>query len=84
MQQHYLKSSYREKLIEHLFIGELLKLSWASGSCNLPISKPEVDNQEYDLIAEKERCSELLRILKSLILIVGIPDLELHGKRRSI
>lgn len=53
MEQHYLKSSYREKLIEHLFIGELLKLSWASGACSLEISKPEVDNQGYDLIAEE-------------------------------
>lgn len=53
MEQHYLKSSYREKLIEHLFIGELLKLSWANGACSLEISKPEVDNQGYDLIAEE-------------------------------
>ncbi len=52
MEQHYLKSSYREKLIEHLFIGELLKLSWACSACSIEISKPEVDNQGYDLIAE--------------------------------
>ena len=53
MEQHYLKSSYREKLIEHLFVGELIKLSWLNGSCSLEISKPEVDNQGYDLIAEE-------------------------------
>ena len=52
MEQHYLKSSFREKLIEHLFIGELLKLSWLEGGCSLEIAKPEVDNQGYDLIAE--------------------------------
>jgi len=52
MKQHYLKSSFREKLIEHLFVGELLKHSWRSGVCSLEISKPEVDNQGYDLIAE--------------------------------
>lgn len=54
MEQHYLKSSFREKLIEHLFVGELLKLSWSDGSCSLEIAKPEVDNQGYDLIAEED------------------------------
>lgn len=52
MEQHYLKSSFREKLIEHLFVGELLKLSWLEGGCSLEIAKPEVDNRGYDLIVE--------------------------------
>ncbi len=52
MNQHFTKSSYREKLIEHLFVGELLKLSWLNDSCSLEVAKPEVDNQGYDLIAE--------------------------------
>lgn len=52
MSQHNLHSSYREKLIEHLFIGELLKLSWQQHSCELEIAQPEVDNSGYDLIAE--------------------------------
>lgn len=53
MEKHYLKSSFREKLIEHLFIGELLKLSW-NDDCSLEIAKPEVDSQGYDLIAEQK------------------------------
>lgn len=52
MNQHVENSSYRERLLEHLFIGELLKLSWTSGDCALEISKPEVDRSGYDLIAE--------------------------------
>ena len=52
MSEHSINSSYREKLIEHLFIGELLKISWADGSCPLEIGKPEVDNAGYDIIAE--------------------------------
>ncbi len=50
--KHTEKSSFREKLIEHLFIGELLKLSWKKENCEIEISKPEVDNSGYDLIAE--------------------------------
>jgi hypothetical protein len=53
MDKHFLKSSFREKLIEHLFIGELLKLSWLEGSCSLEVAKPEVDNQGYDIILEE-------------------------------
>lgn len=52
MKQHYLNSSFREKLIEHSLISELLKMSWKSGSCSIEVSKPEVDNQGYDLIME--------------------------------
>lgn len=52
MNKHTEQSSYREKLIEHLFIGELLKLSWLKDGCQLEVSKPEVDNSGYDVIAE--------------------------------
>ena len=52
MDQHTDNSSFREKLIEHLFVGELLKLSWQNGDCSLRVAKPEVDNSGYDLIIE--------------------------------
>ena len=52
MKEHYLQSSFREKLIEHLFIGELLKISWSRAEYSLEISKPEVDASGYDIIAE--------------------------------
>ena len=50
--KHSLHSAFREKLIEHLLIGELLKWSWQRGDCSIEISKPEVDRAGYDLIAE--------------------------------
>jgi hypothetical protein len=50
--QHSENSAYREKLIEHLFVGELLKLSWLHHGCSLEVAKPEVDRSGYDLIAE--------------------------------
>jgi hypothetical protein len=52
VEEHYLKSSFREKLIEHLFIGDLLNLSWTKGDCSIEISRPEVDASGYDIIAE--------------------------------
>ncbi len=53
MDQHFLHSSFREKLIEHVFIGELLKLSWLRGECSLEVAKPEVDSRGYDVIIER-------------------------------
>lgn len=53
MDQHFLNSSFREKLIEHLLIGELLKISWAKRDCSLEVAKPGVDNLGYDIIAEE-------------------------------
>ena len=47
-----IQSAFREKLIEHLLVGELLKRSWQTGDCSIEISRPEVDRSGYDLIAE--------------------------------
>jgi hypothetical protein len=55
MSKHSEHSSYREKLIEHLFIAELLKLSWQKGDCQLEVAKPEIDYSGYDLIIEANR-----------------------------
>ena len=52
MSKHSEYSSFREKLIEHLFVGELLKLSWQRGNCTLTIASLEVDNSGCDVIAE--------------------------------
>ncbi|WP_252274007.1 hypothetical protein [Pseudomonas subflava] len=52
MEEHSIHSSYREKLIEHLLIAELLKCSWQLKDYSLEVSKPEVDRSGYDLIAE--------------------------------
>ena len=56
--RHFRDSSFREKLIEHLFVGELLKYSWKNGTSSLEISRPEVDRAGYDLVAEH---GEILR-----------------------
>jgi hypothetical protein len=64
---HTGNSSYREKLIEHLFIAELLKLSWLHRGCSLEIAKPEVDSAGYDLIAEARGCIRHIQLKTTLI-----------------
>lgn len=47
-------SIIREKLIEHLFIADILKHAWLTkGYDSYEISRPEVDFGGYDLIIEK-------------------------------
>jgi hypothetical protein len=67
MSQHTEHSSYREKLIEHLFVGELLKLSWQHHACALEVAKPEVDNSGYDLIAEVDGRIRHIQLKTSII-----------------
>jgi len=55
MSKHTEHSSFREALIEHLFVGGLLRISWLQGDCSLEIAKPEVDNSGYDIIAETNK-----------------------------
>jgi hypothetical protein len=47
---HSEHSSYREKLLEHLFIGEVLRHLWRRGITNIESLRPEVDSGGYDLV----------------------------------
>ena len=67
MNKHSEHSSYREKMIEHLFIGELLKISWQEGSCDLEIARAEVDNSGHDIIAEKGKIIRHIQLKSSYI-----------------
>ena len=49
---HSLHSSYREMLLEHLFVGEVMRHLWVSGGKRLEILKPQVDDAGYDLVFE--------------------------------
>ncbi len=52
---HSLHSSYREVLLEHLFIGEIMRHAWTSGLGRLDVLKPQVDDGGYDLVLELAR-----------------------------
>lgn len=50
--QHTLTSSYREMLIEHLFVGEIMRRLWLRGITQFEVLKPQVDDSGYDLVLE--------------------------------
>ncbi len=49
---HFQRSSFREAVLEHLFVGELLKVLWQRGVVDAEILRPQVDNAGYDLAVE--------------------------------
>jgi len=49
---HSTESSLREKIIEHLFIGGLLRCLWRKGVRDIEILRSEVDRSGYDLVLE--------------------------------
>lgn len=82
MDQHFLNSSFREKLIEHLLIGELLKISWNHGQCALEVAKPEVDSQGYDIIAENNGVIRHIQ-LKAAKIGATTPSQKIHTSLAS-
>jgi hypothetical protein len=50
--QDTLYSSYREILIEHLFVGEIMRRLWIRGIAQFEVLKPQVDDSGYDLVLE--------------------------------
>ena len=55
---HWLDSSLREKVLEHLFVGELLRFLWCRGRRDIEVLRAEVDRGGYDLAVE---CNGVLR-----------------------
>jgi hypothetical protein len=83
IESHNHESSGREKLLEHLFVGELLKHLWRKGMRNVEVLRSEVDSGGYDLVLE---CDGILRHIQlkashqdSSTANVGI-NLHLAGK----
>ena len=60
--KHTQHSSFREKMIEHLFVGELLKISWEIGKCDLEVAKPDVDNSGYDVLMDSNQIIRHLQL----------------------
>jgi len=49
---HQHQSVYREQLLEHLLIGQLLRHAWLHDDAALEVAKPEIDRAGYDIVLE--------------------------------
>jgi hypothetical protein len=50
--EHSLHSSQREAVLEHLFVGEVMRTLWLRGIHDFEGLKPQVDDSGYDLVLE--------------------------------
>lgn len=51
-EDHSLNSSFREKTIEHIFVGECLRRLWTLGIRDAEVLRADVDAAGYDLVME--------------------------------
>ena len=54
----YLQSSFREKLLEHVFVSETLQESWLGHGQTMEVLQSEVDAAGYGLLLE---CGRIVR-----------------------
>ena len=52
---HSTHSSGREKVLEHIFLGELLRALWRMGVHDVQVLRPEVDRNGYEFTLGHER-----------------------------
>ena len=52
-QGHSRRSSYRERLLEHMFIGQIMRHSWLEDGPGVDVLKPQVDDGGYDVVFER-------------------------------
>ncbi len=52
------RSSLRESIIEHLFVGEILRKLWLRNVTQVEVLKPQVDDAGYDLVID---CNSSIR-----------------------
>lgn len=68
----YRSSSLRESLVQHAFLGELLRELWHRGVADAEVLVPEVDAAGYDVVVE---CRRIVRHIQLKSMLVG-------GKRK--
>lgn len=71
------QSVYREQLLEHLLIGDLLKYSWLQAGATLEVSQPSIDRSGHDVVLEANGVTRHLQ-LKSSSHVATTPAQKVH------
>jgi hypothetical protein len=61
------ESTFRERAIEHLFMGQLLKYFWKKNETNIEILRSEFDRGGYDVVVSKGNASRFIQFKTSII-----------------
>lgn len=71
------QSVYRERLLEHLLIGELLKHSWLHHGASLEVSQPSIDRSGHDMVLEANGIMRHVQ-LKASSLLAKTSEQKVH------
>lgn len=63
-ERHFRQSTRREKVVEHLLVGELLRHFWVQNA-DVQVLRPEVDAAGYDVVLTKGRMTRHVQIKAS-------------------
>lgn len=77
MSVHSAESSLREKIIEHLFVGDLLRCLWRKGIRDIEVLRTEVDRSGYDLVLESNGVVRHIQ-LKASHRLAKTAELDIH------
>lgn len=47
---HFRQSTLRERIVEHIFIGDALRVFWQRDITNVEVLRSDFDAHEYDLV----------------------------------
>jgi hypothetical protein len=51
--RHFTHSTLRERIVEHVFVGDVLRTLWRRGVTDVEILRPEFDAHDYDLVMSR-------------------------------
>lgn len=75
----YLHSTLRERIVEHVFVGEALRWLWVNGERDVDVLRPEFDAGGYDLVL---RCKEVERYIQFKTAAVGSKTARINASLR--
>jgi hypothetical protein len=67
-------SSYRERVLEHVFVGEVLRELWLQGLFQVEVLRAEVDGAGYDIVLESQ----------SIVRHIQLKAARTGGRRSSV
>jgi hypothetical protein len=53
--KHFVNSTLREKVVEHVFVGDALRLLWKNEVLNVEVLRSEFDAYGYDLVMARDK-----------------------------
>lgn len=65
---HYVHSTLRERIVEHVFVGEALRVLWQRGVTDVEVLRSEFDAGGYDLVMSLRR---IVRHIQFKTIMVG-------------